>query len=233
MRLLFVGEGPHDIGRSALSPAEPAPAGGVVPALSRRVVPAIAAESRALRWADIPRFAPSARRGFAGKVAAAVLLSQRRFGLDGTVCVADRDRDAGRLHELQTGRERGLSLLTAPHAVVCAVAVESIEAWTLGAGSALSQTLSIPRAELARRLPSDLESLSEGSGKPERRPKGLLAALCEGAQVQDCADLRARIAEATDIPELARACSQGFAPFVRALKDAFASLEPSERPSVP
>lgn len=223
MRVLFVGEGPHDIGRGGTSHAEPGQAAGVVPALARRVLPDLAADSLALRFCDLPRFSPGpGGRGFAGKVAAAILISQRRYGLAGTICVADRDRDRQRLPAMQEGRTRGLAAVAVPHAVVCAVAVESIEAWTLGARQALGQELAIPAPELARRLPADVEALSESSGKPERRPKRLLSELAEAAHRQDCSDLRTRIAEATDVQELSQACREGFAPFVRELRAAFA-----------
>ena len=54
MRVLFVGEGNNDIGYSSPSPNQPRPAGGVIPALARKVCPAIG-DSLAIRWTDIPR----------------------------------------------------------------------------------------------------------------------------------------------------------------------------------
>lgn len=218
-----MGEGPHDIGRPAYSAAEPGAAAGTVPALARRVVPDLDVDSLAVRWTELSRFDPSARKkGYQAKVAAAILVSQRKYHLDGTICVADRDRDADRLAAMQAGRERGLALVSAPHAVVCAVAVESIEAWTLGARSALSSELRLSARQLGEMLPSDVESLTEQSGKPEKQPKRLLAELAAQASLHDCADLRARIAEKTDVNELSGACRQGFAPFAAELRKTFA-----------
>ncbi len=53
MRVLFIGEGPHDIGHQSFDP-QPRPATGTVPTLSRRVCPAIEEDSLALAWREIP-----------------------------------------------------------------------------------------------------------------------------------------------------------------------------------
>lgn len=220
-----MGEGPHDVGRPAASPQDASAAAGVVPALARRIVPGLSSESLAVRWTELPRFHPFAqKRGYEARVAAALLISQRKYRLDGTICVADQDRDKDRLAAMQAGRDRGLELVGAPHAAVCAVAVESIEAWTLGARSALASELRLDPRELRDKLPADVESLTEQSGKPEKRPKRLLAQLAEQAHRTDCADLRTRIAEQTDVEELASACRQGFAPSLQRCG------RPSQRP---
>lgn len=121
-----MGEGPHDIGRPAYSPAEPGVASGTLPALARSVVHELDGDSLAIRWTELSRFDPLARK--------------------------------------------------------------------------------------------------KQSGKPEKRPKRLLAELAAQAHLQDCADLRARIAEKSDVDELSRACRQGFAPFAAELRKTFARL---------
>ena len=77
MKVLFVGEGKHDIG-------EPDPfssarlAGGTIPTLAKRVVPLIGEESVALQWIEIPRFRPEAKKhGFPAKVKAAAPRNQK------------------------------------------------------------------------------------------------------------------------------------------------------------
>ncbi len=219
MKLLFVGEGPHDIGPQVAPIETQNPAAGVVGTLACRAVPTIDKDSSALRWTQLARFHPDARKsGFAAKVAAAILISGRKFGLDGTICVADQDRDRGRLAEMQAGRERGLALLSFPHAAVCAVAVESIEAWTLGAHSALAAELGIPVPVLKSKLPSDVEDLYESSGKLDKRPKQLLQRLAAEMHRNDGVDLRTAVAQRTDPDELAGACPRGFAPFLARLR---------------
>lgn len=85
MKVLFIGEGPHEIGHSLAehNPFQPRRAGGVLPALVRRICPMIQ-EPVALRWSELSRFRPDVKRvGLSAKVAAAVLLSARRFDCAG------------------------------------------------------------------------------------------------------------------------------------------------------
>ena len=105
MRVLFVGEGSTDIGRPDFAPIHPRPAGGIVPALTRRVCPTIG-DSLAIRWTEIPRLSREKAKGFAAKVAAALLLSHKH-GCVGTICVVDCDGCPERLGELCDGRDRG------------------------------------------------------------------------------------------------------------------------------
>src|SRR5262245_60587402 len=133
MKVLFIGEGPHDIGQLGDDPNSPQKAAGVITVLARKVCPDIDEDSWALRWSRIVRFNPDAKkRRYHAKVSAAIVLSGRKYGCDGTICVADRDKDKNRLKEMEKGRESGLNSLGGPYPVVCGVAVESIEAWTLG-----------------------------------------------------------------------------------------------------
>src|SRR5947208_3385449 len=104
MKLLFIGEGRHDIGDPSPNPYHPRPAEGTIPTLARRICTGIAPESVALAWPEIRRFNPSAtKRGYPAKITAAVLVAARKFGCAGTVVVADRDSEAGRQSELEEG----------------------------------------------------------------------------------------------------------------------------------
>src|SRR5262245_4649635 len=159
MKVLFVGEGNHDIGLSGKSWSQPRPAHGVVPVLSKRVCPSIElggespAASIALAWDDIARFSPT-RKGLEAKVAAAILLSSKQFGCAGTVCVydQDRDRDGERLSAMKRGKEKGLAAVDGRHAAAVGVAIKSIEAWTLGATQALAEELDVPLAKIKAKL---------------------------------------------------------------------------------
>lgn len=62
MKVLFIGEGPHDIGAPSSNPDQPRPARGVIPTLARRVWEGIAPESIALAWSELRRFNPSAQK---------------------------------------------------------------------------------------------------------------------------------------------------------------------------
>lgn len=233
MKVLFVGEGNHDIGAAGESWGQPRPARGVVPVLASRVCPSIQieggepaaskdADSIALAWHDISRFSPAGRKGFEAKVAAAMLVSSRRFDCAGTVCVSDRDGDGDRLAALQRGKERGLALVGANHPVAVGVAVESIEAWTLGAPEALADELGLPLNRVQKLLPGKhVEALRESSGKDEHRPKALIGRLTALAHQVDSTPLRSAVAARTDIASLRNACPLGFSAFAEELQNAF------------
>ena len=208
MKVLVVGEGPHDQ--------------AVLPALVRKLCPQVE-PAEFCRWTDVSRFGHGARKGLAGKVLAAILISHQRRGYEGTVCVVDRDGDDTRAAALEQGRLAGLALVDSAHRAACGVAVESIEAWTLGAREALAEELSLPVERLHRSYPAGVhvEQLKESSGKPEHRPKTLLGQLCQLANQTDCGDLRRSVAERVDPETLRTACPKGFAPFAESLRSAF------------
>ncbi|HYT93173.1 MAG TPA: hypothetical protein VEL76_30930 [Gemmataceae bacterium] len=225
MKVLFIGEGPTDIGHSGMDPDRPRPATGPLAILARKVCPQIDADSLALRWVEIARFDPRGKKkGWEAKVAAAILLSARKFDCDGTICIADRDRQKERLSEMDAGLQRGLGQVGSEHAAVCGVAIESIEAWALGAPSALAAELEEEVKTIQReyRL-KEVEQFCESSGKEEHRPKGLLERLAQLVHRSDGTDFRQAVAERTDISELEKNCQDGFKPFADALRTAFAS----------
>ncbi len=223
MILLFIGEGRHDIGDSRPNPFEPRPAEGTIPTLARRICPNIASESVALAWTEIRRFNPSAqKRGYPAKIAAAVLLASRRFHCAGTAVVADRDGYADRQPEMEAGVERARQLFP-DHPAVWGLAVESVEAWTLGVPHRIAEELEVEvgpiRALYLRGI--HVESLSEQSGKPDHRPKQLLERIAEYKHRRDSTEFRQAIAERTEAEELAQACPEGFGPFAERFRAAF------------
>jgi hypothetical protein len=66
VKLLFIGEGRHDIGDP--QPLQPRPAQGTIPTLARRICAKIAPESVALAWTEIRRFNRAAKKGYKAKV---------------------------------------------------------------------------------------------------------------------------------------------------------------------
>jgi hypothetical protein len=229
VKVLFVGEGPHEIGHTDTVPIETQPCGGVLFALARVVSPQISEESVALRWRDLTRLNPSAKRGLDAKVAAAILLSGRKYDCAGTICVHDRDGDEARLPAMQAGRERGLPLVDPSHRCVCAVAVESIEAWTLGAPTALIAHLDVTEAELRKVYHlNQIEKFKETSEKREKQPKAILQQVAELANQADGTAFRVCVAERTDDAELRRHCPLGFVPFADELIAAFGGLPDDE-----
>jgi hypothetical protein len=221
MKVLFVGEGPHDVGSSEFAP-KPQQASGVVPCLSRKVCPDIGIDSVAFYWREIPVLnREKKKRGFAAKVASAIVLSNK-YQCQGTICVTDRDGDETRLGSMEEGIERGKSVVGNEHRVVCGVAVESVESWTLGAPVAMASVLNEPKANILKfYAPTAVEEFNQCSGKQEKRPKHLLKSIAEGKHKKDCVEWREEIANATDLDELCENCKIGFEPFRRKLVATF------------
>lgn len=227
-RVLFIGDGKHDIGKPEWPTDDAFPARGVVPRLAGRVTAIDLSGSLAMHWAHpkLARF-PAARpaemtrtRGYEAKLRAARLHVERgTLALEGIVGVVDEDNDPerrqlpGEAHELTTER--------CP--IVCGVAVRSIEAWTLGAREALAEVLGTTVQELRRACPAiPVEELYEGSGKQERQSKVLLNDLAKRfGRGRDSLELREEVAASTDVVELAKACPAGFAPFAATLRGTF------------
>jgi hypothetical protein len=223
VKVLFIGEGRHDIGDANPNPYAPRPARGVIPTLARRICDSIGSESIALAWSEIPRFNRSAQKhGYPAKIASAALLAVQKFDCNATVVVADRDGEDDRQSRLKEGVDRARELFP-QHPTVWGLAIESVEAWTLGAPRAIAEELGVDVELVRQQYPPGVgvESLSERSGKPEHRPKQLLERIAQLKHRQDSTEFRQAIAERTDIAALAQACRQGFAPFVNNLREAF------------
>lgn len=217
-RVLFVGDGKHDIGAPEWPCDVPFAARGVVPHLAERAAAIDRTSSLALRWADIPRLAPG-KKGYLHKLRAAQLLG-RRHGLDAVVAVVDEDNDPDRRALTEAAKHD-----TPGVPAVLGVAVRSIEAWTLGAMTALAAELGTTATRLRARYPAPVEHLYEGSNKEELRPKLLLRKLAEDtAHRGDSLELREKVAERSDIDELCRHCPDGFARFAADLRACLGAL---------
>jgi hypothetical protein len=229
VKVLFIGEGRHDIGESDNNPQLPRAARGTVPTLARRACGAIDKESIAVAWREIHRFNPTAKkRGYPAKISAAVLISIRKFHCEGTIFVADRDGDRDRQSELEKGTEN-TSQLFPQHPTAWGLAVESVEAWTLGAQVEIAQELGVSVDLVLRQYPAGIhvEELSDRSGKPDHQPKKILERIAQIKHSEDCLEFRESIAIRTDVAALAKACPQGFAPFLQRLRKVFGPVPDS------
>ncbi len=220
MKILFVGEGSGDIGK-AEHELSPRPARGAVAVLARKACPKISRDSVAIQWIQIKLYSSKTRNGFAAKVAAAMVLAAQRFGCDGTICVADKDRDNDRLTAMEEGIAKGHNAL-GTHPTVCAVAVQSIEAWTLGVPEAIAGVLDVPLEDIRGLYPHPgVEDYYQRSGKAESRPKDLLDRIATLGHSADSTQLREDVAERTEIEALVKACPEGFRPFADKLQSVF------------
>lgn len=217
MKVLFIGDGAHDVGTPSFSPT-PRPPAGVVSTLCRSLQPAISQESVALSWVEIPRLNKT-KRGLKHKLVAATELAIRH-GCVATIAVVDQDRDRKRLESLREGQSKIQN-----HRTAVGMAIESIEAWTLGAPLAIAQKLNISTNDLTKFYsPTHVESYYENSGKQELRPKGILQRITESVHLQDDAVFRADVAELTDLNELEMNCPQGFGPFAADVRRVIGSV---------
>ena len=225
MRVLFVGDGNHDIGPGD-GTERPRRARGVIPILSEKVVPSISAsESKSLTWREIRSFPPSGRQrrpgrggssGYERRARLAATIAKVRQ-LDAVICVVDEDGDDTRLGRLQRCRVEPDGRGSPPVPIACGAVVRTIEAWSLGAPHAIAEVLGVHIDRVRQHIPKKVETLNPNSGKPERRSKTILAKLAELGNRQDNIGFREDIAIHTNVNKLKKACPVGFAPFVKEL----------------
>ena len=226
MKVLFVGEGSDDIGRAEFA-TRPRPAAGAVPTLAKRVVPEIGNDSLAIPWQHITRFSKDRDKatGYAAKVRAAVKIAEM-YGCEATVCVPDRDRDPRRIEQLIRGAEESRS---ESHPIVTGIAIESVEAWTLGARTALKEMLGVSDTELDQLYrASRVERYYNNSGDATKRAKRILERVAALANRSASSEFREEVAELTDPQELERSCPEGFAPFAVALRSELSTSESTD-----
>jgi hypothetical protein len=137
--------------------------------------------------------------------------------------VADRDSKKDRQVEMDEGVQRARKQFPA-HPVAWGLAVESVEAWTLGVPDKIAEVLGLDIELVQQQYPPgvDVESLSERSGKIHHRPKQLLERIARLKHRQDSTELRQAVAERTAVTALALACPQGFGPFEEQLRSVIA-----------
>jgi hypothetical protein len=235
LKILFVGEGPHELG-SAEPGYGPHPATGPVPILTRRICPSLGAEHLGIKWNEIQRYPVNqkqwdrdlAKSGYRSKAKSAVILSVVKFKCDGTVCVADGDTaPPDCLEQIRQGQREGLEKLEKlgrRHAAACGVACQSVDAWTLGARKALADELGTTEEVLRRYYPpKHVEELFNQSGKEEHRPKAILDKIATAHGRSADTAFRTAVAERTEIEDLEKECPKGFKPFAEDVRRAFAA----------
>lgn len=221
MKVLFVGEGDHDVGKSSFAP-QPSPAAGVVSTLARKVVPEISTDSVMIKRDRLPLTGSRKKDPLVQKVIAAAELAARH-GCQATVFVHDLDRQDVIQQRLRDGQQMACESRPG-HPVVIGVAVQSIEAWTLGARSGLKAVLQVSDAELdVIYRPTQVETYFNSSGKPEHQARRLLEQVAQLGHSSAGTEFRERVAAETDIDELKRNCPQGFKAFAGELEQALRS----------
>ena len=236
MKILLIGEGKHELGSSGVM-NRPRPAAGFLFILVQKICPNIGSDSVELSWTNLnlimkkePRKKFASRQGLAKKVQYAIVQA-RRQDCQGTVCVHDRDCDADRLTEMENGREAEITKQNDGHEAICAVAIESIEAWLLGAPSALASVLQSDLDTIQKHVkeysPSRVEELKETSEDEKKQPKKLLAQIINvrpRTLAKSNTEFREDVASQLDhasLTELEKNCPEGFRPFANKLRAAF------------
>lgn len=205
MRVLIVGEGPHETGTSA-EPARSA-------ALRNLVVSVVGhAHEYSLERLNSPRPETHSRwgqgRGFEKKLLQWLLFANAN-GYHAIVAVVDEDRDPNRVDQVNNAQAHTHTTRRA-----FGVAIRSFDAWMLADEKALSEVLG--RAVQRQPDPEDV-----------RDPK---AKVDELRHECDCSkpmrDVYAEVMKAVRVDELEKRCPNGFAPFHRRLR-AMASSHPN------
>ena len=161
MKLLFVGEGPTDVGTPNFA-LPPRHARGPIFILSRKVCPSIDNDCLGFYWREIPILRREKKGNiYAARVAAAMALAYEH-GCQGAVVVVDREsKDEDRLKDMEVGIQRGRQITNLNFPIVCGEAILSIEAWVLGSPSALASVLKLDMQEIVNEYkPHDAEALS-------------------------------------------------------------------------
>lgn len=137
--------------------------------------------------------------------------------------VADRDGDTDRESQLRAGVEHANEVF-AKHPIAWGLAIESVEAWTLGVPDKIAEELGVAVGAVRELYPPgvSIEALSEKSGKEDHRPKRLLEQLANLKYRSDSTMFRQAIAERTDPAALEKVCPQGFGAFAARLRSLFA-----------
>jgi len=229
MRVLILGEGPTDLGRTKADHTFELE--GALPLLARKLIEQADVETdidmHGLQWKQMPRrsLAGACRmgrsmQGFANKLWGLLGLKEGREA-DAIVAVVDRDgkRHKDRIQELNKGRDE-LRKANKPCAV--GVAIEMIEAWLLADEEALRTALNDPSIQ---RQP-DPETLASRNENSEQNPKGRLQRLMErslGGEIPqaDFPACYAEIARNTSLSVLEQRCSEGFQPFAGQVRELF------------
>lgn len=221
MKILFVGEGVHDLNRRDWT-QDFGKADGVVAELLRRACPdAVGDESISVPWKSKALTVLSKKRGISPRVHKLQLAVEfaKRQNCAATVAVYDDDNREGRADALiDAGTE--VTRSHPDHRVITGVAVRTIEAWCLGAVSALAEVAGVPADEIDRRRrksPEDLDSDDSPSGKGSKTILDDIAKAC--GETKAHAEFRAEVARRTDVEELARNCPRGFGPFLRQVRE--------------
>jgi hypothetical protein len=231
MRVLILGEGPTDLGRTKADHSFELE--GALPLLARKLIEQVDADTRidmhGLQWKQMPRrsLAGTRRvgrsmRGFANKLWGLLGLREGRQA-DAIVAVVDRDgkRHKDRIEELNKGRDE-LRKANKPCSV--GVAIEMIEAWLLADEEAIRTALNDPSIQ---RQP-DPETLASRKENSDQNPKGRLQRLMErslGREVPqaDFPGCYAEIAKNANLAILEQRCSEGFQPFAGQVRELFGS----------
>lgn len=222
MKVLFVGEGPHDIGRTEYG-TEFTPADGIVSTLCKRISPNISNESASISLRRLTAYSPSKKAGLDHKLRIATELAKRR-GFGGTIAVVDDDNGKhGRLEQLKDGQRSCLND-DPNHRIAVGVAVKSIEAWVLADPKALAQCLGKSVGEVEQKYrPGNVEQFHDQSGKPEYHSKKLLEDIARMDHKEDCTEWRVDVVALADVATVERHCPSGFKPFADDVRRHFCS----------
>lgn len=218
MRILFVGEGPTDVGRqTCCDPSDSEALGAVAPVLVRKILEAHASR-HSVRFDFVPRrFGWVRRGGFQRKIQTSMALA-REQGFDAVVALTDRDGPSnhGRLKALRAGRDDAWNKDLNPLPCALGMPIETIEAWLLTPDAARE---GLGLEETPAECPAP-ESLGGKSGEPDH-PKSVFNSWCAEAptgRFTSMTDAMAAVAERTDVDSLTRRCPQGFAPFAEEVR---------------
>ena len=223
MRILVLGEGPNDLGRSNRSGLLTLP--GDLPILierlCREVEPSMAIDFKALPWKSGSLRAHSGS-GLHKKLELAAALFGRQ--VDAIVAVVDRDgaRNRSRAEQLGKGRE---SVRRQKLSCAVGLSVETLEATLLADETALRAALDDPSIECQPDPEKLVSRVEQSDANPKGRLQRLIAASPVGLHGQDFTAIYAEIARHARLAVLEERCPNGFGGFALQVREIAAAFK--------
>lgn len=223
MKVLLVGEGPHDIGlRDEWCPRSRkyVDLEGWLQPIVRRSCPAQTLEIRAEKRSGIKIDVQDRRRLQplpAGHGAKALLAKRTAIvaGCDLVVYMVDcDDTDVRRWREIVAEIEDGFAALNGDVKCVACVPMSASESWMLSDQNAWHSLFGLDNP-----LPARPEMLWGRRDDPAgSHPHRIFARFCHAVGIEDNRDCRLRLAEVIDLDQLKLACPSSFPPFSDSLQ---------------
>lgn len=224
--LLFISEGPTDLGSSVFNDDLSSEKTGTIATFVKKILSDITHKNidfnvKTERLARLHHHHKKGNKyvlkGYEKKIHYVMKMLADPYGkyadCDGIVFVVDQDNDPKRIERLRSGKEQARKIFELQNIrIAVGVAILMIEAWLLADPKAIGLGLAIPTPDT--------------SPNPEiiKSPKAYLRSFFKEEDERSTVEKYEAIAQKIDIKKLSNRCKKGFQPFHEEIKDEFKSL---------